>query len=104
MVYTLEKLGIKPGQAFDPNNNSIESATLQQGAKNGLQKIIDTIPTIGTVENGWQFMKTGTYGINYLTRAVVTYVGLGANLSQDAIYPTTSNDSNHKQLNGQIIT
>ncbi len=100
MVYQLEKLGIKPGQAFDSNNNSVESATLQQSAKNGLQKITDTIPKMGIVENGWHFLKTGNYGINYLNRAAVTYVGLGANLLQDAIYPTTSVDSNGKQLNG----
>ena len=40
--------------------------------------------------NGWAFTtKTGLYGTNYLQRALVTAIGLGANRPQDAVYPTS---------------
>ena len=40
--------------------------------------------------NGWGYTtKTGIYGTNYIQRALVTAIGLGANRPQDAIYPTS---------------
>ena len=40
--------------------------------------------------NGWGFTtKTGIYGTDYLQRALVTAIGLGANRPQDAVYPTS---------------
>ena len=36
--------------------------------------------------------KTGIYGTDYLQRALVTAIGLGANRPQDAIYPTGQKD------------
>jgi hypothetical protein len=47
------------------------------------------LATIARVANGWS-MNTdtmGVYGSYYLKRAVVTQLGLGANLPEDAIYP-----------------
>ena len=45
--------------------------------------------------NGWMFTtKTGIYGTNYIQRALVTAIGLGANRPQDAIYPTSLKDGN----------
>ena len=43
--------------------------------------------------NGWAFTtKTGIYGTDYLMRALVTAIGLGANRPQDAVYPTSQKD------------
>ncbi len=43
-----------------------------------------------TRENGWAYTtKAGIYGTNYIQRALVTAIGLGANRPQDAIYPTS---------------
>ncbi|PTM92605.1 DUF1254 domain-containing protein [Mycoplana dimorpha] len=40
--------------------------------------------------NGWGYTtKTGVYGTEYLQRALVTAIGLGANRPQDAVYPTS---------------
>jgi hypothetical protein len=45
-------------------------------------------------ENGWLFTtKTGLYGIDYLQRAFITAVGLGANRPQDAVYPMSQRSS-----------
>ncbi|MFE7192262.1 DUF1254 domain-containing protein [Kitasatospora sp. NPDC057541] len=45
-----------------------------------------------TPVNGWTFFTTGigTYGTDYLQRAYVATIGLGANLPKDALYPTAS--------------
>ncbi len=41
-------------------------------------------------KNGWTFAtKTGVYGTDYLQRAFITAIGLGANRPQDAVYPTS---------------
>jgi hypothetical protein len=40
--------------------------------------------------NGWMYDSvTGIYGTDYLNRAFVTAIGLGANRIQDAVYPTS---------------
>ena len=51
--------------------------------------------------NGWQVMtKTGIYGTDYLQRAFVTAIGLGANRPQDAVYPTSEVDADGKPYDG----
>ena len=42
----------------------------------------------------------GLYGDYYLKRAIVTQVGLGANLPEDAIYPLNLGDDSGKPLDG----
>ena len=52
-------------------------------------------------ENGWLFTtKTGTYGTEYLQRAYVTWIGLGANLPQDAVYPTSEGPALQQKYSG----
>jgi len=51
--------------------------------------------------NGWAFTtKTGLYGTDYLMRALVTAIGLGANRPQDAVYPTSQKDAHGKAYDG----
>jgi hypothetical protein len=51
--------------------------------------------------NGWAFTtKTGIYGTDYLMRALVTAIGLGANRPQDAVYPTSQKDADHRAYDG----
>jgi hypothetical protein len=42
----------------------------------------------------------GVYGNYYLKRAIVTQLGLGANLPEDAIYPLNLADADGKPLDG----
>jgi hypothetical protein len=42
----------------------------------------------------------GVYGNYYLKRAIVTQLGLGANLPEDAIYPLNLGDETGKPLDG----
>ena len=53
----------------------------------------------GIEVNGWQIMtKTGEYGTDYLQRAFVTAIGLGANRPQDAVYPTSEVDGDRQAV------
>jgi hypothetical protein len=56
----------------------------------------------GKVVNNWILTyDLGSYGTNYLYRAAVASVGLGANLPEDAIYPVTRVDADGQPLTGQ---
>ena len=44
--------------------------------------------------------RTGLYGTDYLHRAFITAIGLGANRPQDAIYPTSEADADGKPYDG----
>ena len=51
--------------------------------------------------NGWMFdTKTGIYGTDYLNRALITAIGLGANRTQDAIYPTSLKEADGNDYSG----
>jgi hypothetical protein len=64
-------------------------------------KIAGYLKQAGKKQNGWSFFtRTGTYGINYLDRAFITAIGLGANLPQDAVYPTSEVDAQGKPYSG----
>jgi hypothetical protein len=102
IVAKLAKLGIVPGQAFDASKLGDEAAkALAEVPKLGFEKIMGHFKEAGTMENGWTFStKTGLYGTDYLQRALVTAIGLGANRPQDAVYPTSEADADGKPYSG----
>lgn len=53
--------------------------------------------------NGWNMGRKviGTYGTDYRSRALMALFGLGANLREDAIYPTCQVDANGNPLSGK---
>jgi len=103
MQSTLKKLGIQAGKPFNPRQlGDNYAAVLQAAQSKALQRIQQTIPKMGEQINGWQYnLDIGTYGTNYLKRAAVAYMGLGANLPKDAVYPITYNDYNGQPLDGK---
>jgi hypothetical protein len=91
MLEKMARLGIVPGQPFDLGklDPAVQQA-LQDVPKNAFGKIMAHFKSAGRVENAWIFTtKTGLYGTDYLQRALVTAIGLGANRPQDAVYPTS---------------
>jgi hypothetical protein len=102
MVAKLAKIGLVPGQEFDPSKLDPVVAKGLQGVPNAaLEKIMANFRTMATIINGWGiFLKTGLYGTNYLDRALVTAIGLGANRPQDAIYPTSEEDADGNPYDG----
>jgi hypothetical protein len=99
----MKKLGIEPGKPFDFAKVDPNIARALDTAPEAGQKLMDwKLPTIARVVNGWS-MNTdtmGVYGNYYLKRAIVTRLGLGANLPEDAIYPLNLADETGKPLDG----
>jgi hypothetical protein len=60
------------------------------------------VPTLATVANGWSMNTNtmGVYGNYYLKRAIISQLGLGANLPEDAIYPINLFDNRRQPLDG----
>jgi hypothetical protein len=99
----MKKLGIEPGKPFDITKVDPIIAKGLDTAPEAGQKLMDwKLPTMARVVNGWS-MNTdtmGVYGNYYLKRAIVTRLGLGANLPEDAIYPLNLADETGKPLDG----
>jgi hypothetical protein len=102
MVEKLAKIGIIPGQAFDTAKLDPVVVKAMQGVPaEGFKQIMGHTKKAGVLQNGWLFTtKTGVYGTDYLQRAYVTAVGLGANRPKDAIYPTSAVDADGKPYSG----
>ena len=103
IIARMKRIGIEPGQSFDLN-----------AAPDLVQRALETVPQAGQtlmrwrgsrldrVVNGW-LMNTsvmGVYGNEYLKRAIVAQLGLGANLPEDAIYPLNLTDDSGNPLDG----
>lgn len=101
IVTKLSSIGIGPGKAPSVEANDTIVAALETGIQEG-EKLIDArIANIGTVVNGWSYnTQTGIYGNDYLTRAAITKLGFGANIPQEALYPTTFTDNQGKPYDG----
>lgn len=102
MVAKLAKLGIVPGEPFDITKlDPAVADALRAVPKPAFQKILGFFEQAGTRQNGWEFTtKTGLYGTDYLNRAMITAIGLGANRPQDAVYPTSELDAQGKPYDG----
>lgn len=98
----MARVGFVPGQAF---NLSEAPVTVRDGfrraAPDALARMTAKQFTLTPLTNGWVFPNElmGSYGASYLRRAIIGLVGLGANLPEDAIYPTAYVDSTNESLN-----
>ena len=95
------KIGLVAGKDFDASKLNADFAKrIPQIAFDRIMiqfKINKDVQSI----NGWAFTtKTGLYGTDYLMRALVTAIGLGANRPQDAVYPTSLKDAEDSVYEG----
>ncbi len=99
MVAEMAKIGLVPGQDFDPSKlGAFDKEAIKSVPKLGQVKIVEFAKKVEPV-NGWLILpKAGLYGTDYLDRALVTAFGLGANRTQDAIYPTGQKDGGGERL------
>lgn len=103
MVAKMAKLGIVPGAPFDFRKlDPAVQEMLKDVPREGFEKIMAHFKSAGKDINGWIFTtKTGLYGTDYLQRALITAIGLGANRPQDAVYPTSEIDVEGKPYMGK---
>ena len=95
------KIGLVPGKDFDASK--LNADFVKRIPEVGFDRIMLQFKVNKEVKdiNGWGFTtKTGIYGTDYLMRALVTAIGLGANRPQDAVYPTSLKDADRKAYDG----
>jgi hypothetical protein len=95
------RIGLVPGKDFDAGKLDADFA--KRIPQIGFDRIMLQFKINPAVKDihGWNFtLKTGLYGTDYLMRALVTAIGLGANRPQDAIYPTSLKDAAGDQYDG----
>jgi hypothetical protein len=103
IIARLAQIGFEPGKSFDPAaaDAGVQKA-IQDAPGLGQQLMKWKVQSLARVANGWS-MNTdtmGVYGNYYLKRAIVSQLGLGANLPEDAIYPLNLGDSAGQPLDG----
>jgi len=95
----MRRIGIEPGKpfAFDKASPEVQGALTEAGPI-ALKRIRARFLKMGVASAGWRTNLTaiGTYGADYLSRAVIAYVGLGSNTIEDAVYPTAVTDADGK--------
>ena len=103
MVAKMAKIGLVPGQDFDPSKlGAFDKEAIKAVPKLGQVKIMEYFKKSTEPINGWIVLtkNVGQYGTDYLQRALVTAIGLGANRPKDAIYPTSEKDADGKEYDG----
>jgi hypothetical protein len=106
LLAQLATIGVGPG--LHPSASTRLDAAVRQalhdavaaGAAQITTDIRTAFVTVAPKHNGWLVSRTGTYGTDYTTRAVVDAIGLGAPVSSLAIYPFTVTDMNFHALTG----
>jgi len=100
-VATFERIGLIPGKDFDPSKfNAAFEKRIPQISFDRIMLQFKVNKAIRNI-NGWAFdSEAGIYGTNYLNRALVTAIGLGANRIQDACYPTSQKDADGREYSG----
>jgi hypothetical protein len=95
------KIGLVPGQDFDASK--LNADFVKRIPQAGFDRIMVQFKLNKDIKDihGWSFTtKTGLYGTDYLMRALITAIGLGANRPQDAIYPTSQKDADGRAYDG----
>jgi len=102
MVNRMRRIGLSPDN-FDFNKlpAGVREA-LNHAARTGHDVMRKYIPRLGYDANGWQMVtkSIGVYGNDYLQRATINLIGLGANPYEQAIYPLNITDRNGKVPQG----
>jgi len=102
-IAKLARIGIVPGQPFDPSRlDPAVAGGLEMSVSIELQRLEESAKQARNTINGWNVppMILGNYGSNYRARALIALIAFGANLPQDAVYPTAFVDGDGKPLNG----
>jgi hypothetical protein len=101
----IKAIGVGPGR--DPATAGLSPDTLR-GMRDAVTKGQDTLQSELVkkflagfqTHNGYLIARTGSYGTDYLMRAIVDKIGLGAPRSDIAIYPIAQTDRTAAALNG----
>ena len=99
----MKRIGIERGKSFDLSQADPAIRRALERAPDAARELMrGKVSTIARNVNGWLLSTdtVGVYGNYYLKRAMVAYVGLGANLPEDAVYPLNLGSATGKPLDG----
>lgn len=101
-VHRFQSIGLARATPFDPA--SLDPATkagIEAGFAKGMAVIKASRAQLGVpTGRGWNKIEKARYGFNYLNRATINFVGLGANVSQENYSFNTFTDVAGKPLDG----
>jgi len=102
MVARMAKIGLVPGQDFDPSKLDLLD-----------REVIKTVPKLALVDmglrlkeekttNGWLYFTkgVGNFGTDYRLRGMANLLGPGWNRAQDAVYPLSQKDAKDDAYDG----
>ena len=102
MVEQMARIGLVPGQDFDPSKLSfVDREVIKTVPKLALLKMVEHLKKQKTT-NGWLYFTSGVgvFGTDYLVRGMANALGPGWNRPQDAMYPLSQKDSTGDAYNG----
>lgn len=100
----MKRIGLEPGKPFELSKAPPRIQTaLTKAIPLAHKKITGGLASAGTSVNNWGMIlpPIGTYGTDYFRRAVIAYGGLGANVIEDAIYPSAFVDADGKPFDSE---
>jgi hypothetical protein len=112
LVKKMARLGLVPGKPF--NIGQLDPAVievLESVPNTARSKVSDWLKQDTKVSNlgdwksedGWKWtLKTGVYGTDYIQRALVAAIGLGANLPQDTLVAASTVDAAGEPYSGNF--
>jgi len=98
MVNRMRRIGLDPATFVWEKLPEATRKALDLAAKAAHEEMQAYTPRLGENVNGWQVMtkSVGVYGNDYLQRATIALIGLGANPYEQAVYPLNIVDSEGK--------
>jgi hypothetical protein len=99
----MARIGLVAGESFDIDAAEPQArAALEAAVPAAVERITERQQHLATPAEGWISLteSMGVWGTNYLRRACVDLIGLGANLVEDAIYPVSYFDSDGDPYDG----
>lgn len=107
IIARMRRIGLQPGRSFElAAMDPVVRKALETVPEDAQALMAWKVRTLARIVNGWS-MNTdtmGVYGNSYLKRAIIAELGLGANLPEDAIYPTNLADDTGQPLSGASAT
>ena len=89
LLERMERIGLVPGESLDLAATPGGGEVLEGAVPAAIKKITERQQTLVHPVEGWMSVteNIGSWGVNYLKRACIDLIGLGANLPEDAVYP-----------------
>lgn len=103
MLAKMAKIGFVPGQDFNLQPNGWILKFKINKIPNFIHDKFNTRrlnPDTNNLINGWNYVTEGIgqYGTDYIRRAYIAYIGIGALQPEDAVYPNCTFDKNGHSL------